>query len=550
MILMLNNLNTINKAIEDTLVKHGFTVKVTLEFSRYPDRSDIQCNELLKYKDYKDISKLIEEIKINLEELKEVEVCTIGDDRFINIVLSNKFLEKELAKNKEDFINNLKTSKKKKVLIDYGGPNIGKALHVGHLRSLSIGRSIYNMHTLIGDNVVSDIHLGDWGMPVAYIIALIEKEGIKNYDKDYFKLEEIYPRATELADKDKEFYKKAKNIALDLNNNKKGYLEIWSKMLFISKDYIKEVLDRLGHKFDKWDGESTVNSFIEPMLKRLKEDGKLVLNDGALVANIDTDPPILITKSDNSYLYITTDLATAIERNKDSYDHIVYVVDSRQKKHFEQLFECVDYFEISDAKFEHVGFGTINGLDGKPLKTRDGDVYKLDQLYLDIESKLSENKTPKQVIGTLVNSILTYSDLITNRATDYKFDIDKFTETTGKTAIYIHYSSVRAKNILRKNTEEYSLKNFIISNIIERDLVIIILKFKYFLDLALTQHEPHYIAEYAYELSSKFNSFYEDEVIINLSGNEKKSKLFLTKSVLDVLGTAMFCLGLEEIDEL
>lgn len=547
---MLNNLNTINKAIEDTLVKHGFTVKVTLEFSRYPDRSDIQCNELLKYKDYKDISKLIEEIKINLEELKEVEVCTIGDDRFINIVLSNKFLEKELAKNKEDFINNLKTSKKKKVLIDYGGPNIGKALHVGHLRSLSIGRSIYNMHTLIGDNVVSDIHLGDWGMPVAYIIALIEKEGIKNYDKDYFKLEEIYPRATELADKDKEFYKKAKNIALDLNNNKKGYLEIWSKMLFISKDYIKEVLDRLGHKFDKWDGESTVNSFIEPMLKRLKEDGKLVLNDGALVANIDTDPPILITKSDNSYLYITTDLATAIERNKDSYDHIVYVVDSRQKKHFEQLFECVDYFEISDAKFEHVGFGTINGLDGKPLKTRDGDVYKLDQLYLDIESKLSENKTPKQVIGTLVNSILTYSDLITNRATDYKFDIDKFTETTGKTAIYIHYSSVRAKNILRKNTEEYSLKNFIISNIIERDLVIIILKFKYFLDLALTQHEPHYIAEYAYELSSKFNSFYEDEVIINLSGNEKKSKLFLTKSVLDVLGTAMFCLGLEEIDEL
>ena len=547
---MLNNLNTINKAIEDTLVKHGFTVKVTLEFSRYPDRSDIQCNELLKYKDYKDISKLIEEIKINLEELKEVEVCTIGDDRFINIVLSNKFLEKELPKNKEDFINNLKTSKKKKVLIDYGGPNIGKALHVGHLRSLSIGRSIYNMHTLIGDNVVSDIHLGDWGMPVAYIIALIEKEGIKNYDKDYFKLEEIYPRATELADKDKEFYKKAKNIALDLNNNKKGYLEIWSKMLFISKDYIKEVLDRLGHKFDKWDGESTVNSFIEPMLKRLKEDGKLVLNDGALVANIDTDPPILITKSDNSYLYITTDLATAIERNKDSYDHIVYVVDSRQKKHFEQLFECVDYFEISDAKFEHVGFGTINGLDGKPLKTRDGDVYKLDQLYLDIESKLSENKTPKQVIGTLVNSILTYSDLITNRATDYKFDIDKFTETTGKTAIYIHYSSVRAKNILRKNTEEYSLKNFIISNIIERDLVIIILKFKYFLDLALTQHEPHYIAEYAYELSSKFNSFYEDEVIINLSGNEKKSKLFLTKSVLDVLGTAMFCLGLEEIDEL
>ena len=273
------------------------------------------------------------------------------------------------------------------------------------------------MHTLIGDNVVSDIHLGDWGMPVAYIIALIEKEGIKNYDKDYFKLEEIYPRATELADKDKEFYKKAKNIALDLNNNKKGYLEIWNKMLFISKDYIKEVLDRLGHKFDKWDGESTVNSFIEPMLKRLKEDGKLVLNDGALVANIDTDPPILITKSDNSYLYITTDLATAIERNKDSYDHIVYVVDSRQKKHFEQLFECVDYFEISDAKFEHVGFGTINGLDGKPLKTRDGDVYKLDQLYLDIESKLSENKTPKQVIGTLVNSILTYSELITNRAT-------------------------------------------------------------------------------------------------------------------------------------
>ena len=547
---MLNNLNTINKAIEDTLVKHGFTVKVTLEFSRYPDRSDIQCNELLKYKDYKDISKLIEEIKINLEELKEVEACTIGDDRFINIVLSNKFLEKELAKNKEDFINNLKTSKKKKVLIDYGGPNIGKALHVGHLRSLSIGRSIYNMHTLIGDNVVSDIHLGDWGMPVAYIIALIEKEGIKNYDKDYSKLEEIYPRATELADKDKEFYKKAKNIALDLNNNKKGYLEIWNKMLFISKDYIKEVLDRLGHKFDKWDGESTVNSFIEPMLKRLKEDGKLVLNDGALVANIDTDPPILITKSDNSYLYITTDLATAIERNKDSYDHIVYVVDSRQKKHFEQLFQCVDYFEISDAKFEHVGFGTINGLDGKPLKTRDGDVYKLDQLYLDIESKLSENKTPKKVIGTLVNSILTYSDLITNRATDYKFDIDKFTETTGKTAIYIHYSSVRAKNILRKNTEEYSLKNFIISNIIERDLVITILKFKYFLDLALTQHEPHYIAEYAYELSSKFNSFYEDEVIINLSGNEKKSKLFLTKSVLDVLGTAMFCLGLEEIDEL
>ena len=555
---MLNNINNLNNAVKDAFHEYGISCEAVFLYSQYPELSDIQCNELLKHQKADFIDDLAKEIAIKLNHLEEVEKCEIREDLFINVSLSNKFLEKQLTSNKnwaEAFDSSLKNKLSKKILIDYGGPNIGKALHVGHLRSLSIGRSLYRMNEVVGNDITSDIHLGDWGMPVAYMIALVEKEGIKLESIDYEDLEKIYPRAVAYSEENEEFYELAKNISVQLNKGDSEYIKKWEKISTISTKYIEENLSRLNHTFDLWRGESSVNSRIKPMIIQLSEENMIVENQGAMIANIDLDPPILITKSDGSYLYITTDLATVIQREEEGFDEIIYIVDNRQKKHFEQLFNCVKYFNLSKASLKHIGFGTINGKDGKPLKTRDGDVYKLQQLHKDIEEKLVSYGTPTDSINKLVNDILTYSDLLTNRNTDYKFDIEKFTDVQGKTAIYVEYAYVRGDKVIKDSSSigwggTSDPSNFKISNTIERELVVEVLKFKSYLDLSLVNNEPHHLADYVYTVAKKMNAFYENEKILNLEYKEASQKLFLLEYSLHILSKGMYCLGMDPVKKL
>ena len=558
MILMLNNIDNLNNTVKDAFKEHGLDCDTTFLYSRYPELSDIQCNELLKNQKIVSLHQLVNLVQRKLNDLEEVKECVIKDDLFINVSLSDEFLAKQLVNNPEwakAFDDSLKNSSKRNILFDYGGPNIGKALHVGHLRSLSIGRSLYRMNELVGNSVTSDIHLGDWGMPVAYMIALIEKDELLLENMNYEDIEEIYPEAVAYAENNQGFYEVAKNISFELNRGNQKYIKIWEDILSISTKYIRRTLTKLGHSFDEWKGESDVNKLINPMIVDLLKQEKIIKNEGALVANIDIEPPIIITKSDGSSLYITTDLATVTEREESNFDEVVYVVDNRQKKHFEQLFRCIEYFNLSKSDFKHVGFGTINGRDGKPLKTRDGGVYKLDELYKDIEKELVSRKTPKDSVGTLVNDILTFSDLLTNRNTDYKFDIEKFTDTNGKTAIYIEYAYVRGSKVLKDAKtmdwdESTKIVEFEIMNTTERELVIEILKFKSYLDLSILNNEPHHLADYVYTIAKKLNAFYENEKILNLEYEKATQKLFLLRYTLHVLFKGMYALGINPVEKL
>ena len=557
MILMLKNIDSLNNTVRAVFIEYGIDCEVNFLYSQYPDRSDLQCNELLKHKNLDSLNNLTKQLKKSLLKLDEVGECEIEKDLFINITLSNKFLEKFInhwSLNTENFYQSLKERKSKKILIDYGGPNIGKALHVGHLRSLSIGRSLYKMNELVGNSVLSDIHLGDWGMPVAYMIALIEKDKVDLDNISYTELEEIYPRSVKYAEEDDDFYKEAKRIALELNKESERYMQYWNQISSISIQYIKTTLEAIDHSFDLWKGESTVNKIIPPMIEELIKEKKVIENDGAKVANINIDPPILIEKSDGSSLYMTTDLATLVEREEEGFDEIIYVVDNRQKNHFKQLFECVNYFSFSEAKLIHVGFGTINGEDGKPLKTRDGDVYKLDKLFNDVSRKLSTKETPEESAGKLINNILTFSDLVSNRNTDYKFDIEKFTDTNGKTAIYLDYTYARGTKVcedlqkINKEKEEYT--NIAITNSIERELVITALKFKYFLDMSVLNNEPHHVANYTYDLARKINVLYEDQKLTELPWEEASPKLILLKTSLLILKTGMESMGITPVGKI
>ena len=554
---MLKNIDSLNNTVRAVFIEYGIDCEVNFLYSQYPDRSDLQCNELLKHKNLDSLNNLTKQLKKSLLKLDEVGECEIEKDLFINITLSNKFLEKFInhwSLNTENFYQSLKERKSKKILIDYGGPNIGKALHVGHLRSLSIGRSLYKMNELVGNSVLSDIHLGDWGMPVAYMIALIEKDKIDLDNISYTELEEIYPMSVKYAEEDENFYKEAKRIAVELNKENEHYIQYWNQISSISIQYIRTTLEEIDHSFDMWKGESTVNKIMSPMIEGLIKEKKVIENDGAKVANINIDPPILIEKSDGSSLYMTTDLATILEREEEGFDEIIYVVDNRQKNHFKQLFECVNYFSFSEAKLIHVGFGTINGKDGKPLKTRDGGVYKLDKLFNDVSKKLSTKETPKESVSKLINNILTFSDLVTNRNTDYKFDIEKFTDTNGKTAIYLDYTYARGtkvcKDLQNINKGKKDYKNISITNSIERELVITALKFKYFLDMSILNNEPHHVANYTYDLARKINVLYEDQKLTELSWEQASPKLILLEISLLILKTGMESLGITPVGKI
>ena len=363
-----------------------------------------------------------------------IESFEITENLFLNLRINHQKIISKLS----DIESNVKTESPKSIIIDYGGPNIGKPLHVGHLRPLNIGRSVYFTNKMIGNDIYGDIHLGDWGMPVSQIITYCYEENVSIDTLTIEMLEEIYPLSSKRYSEDKDFLKLAKENNKRLTLKEEDIEADWKKIRKLTEKSLLDTLKLLGHEFDYWWGESTVNDLIPEMLKDLESNHKIEYDDGAIISSEVTDPRILITKSDGSYLYITTDLATVILRNeKINHQKVLYVTDNRQKLHFEQLFSSISYFDFPKKEYEHVGFGTINDSEGNPLKTRDGGNLKLTDLYSETFTYIKEinKELEDREVHCLTNTVLTFSDLITNRKTDYKFDLEKFQNEPGKIGI-------------------------------------------------------------------------------------------------------------------
>ncbi len=529
--------------------KFNIQEEIDLKISNI-ENYDYQINNLVKYRNHQNIDELLSNVQNLCENIEIINTFEITNNNFINFKINldkcNSFIE--------NVQENLKVQNPKRIIIDYGGPNIGKPLHVGHLRSLNIGRSIYNTNKLLGHELTSDIHLGDWGMPIAQIIGYCEIENININSLNIDKLVNIYPKAAELYNNNKTFQKTAQNINKNLNNEELTEVEKWKIIKNISLEKLKDTLSLLNHDFDLWLGESDVNKLIKPMVEDLIKRKKVEYNDGAIVSCQESDPRILITKSDGSYLYLTTDLGTILNRlEKNPYDATLYVVDNRQKLHFEQLFSSIEYFDFPEKEYAHVSFGTINDEDGNPYKTREGGTKQLTALYKETFDYIKNiNKDlDEEIIHDLSNTVLTYSDLLTNRKTDYKFDLNKFTNISGKTGIYIQYAQVRAKRLLEKIENNKKYKNIVITNEDERKLIISLLNLEFFISQSAKYNEPHHLANYLYDISNLFNNFYQTEKVHSINDKEiKYSKLLITEYFLKHSNLVMNCLGIKPVDKM
>ena len=537
------------KKLENNLesVLKKFNINEVIDIKLTKSKSfDLQINNLVKFNNHPNISEIINEFEIELNDESFIKRYEIGEKNFINIEINlNEFVK--TIKNIRNFI---KVENPKKIIFDYGGPNIGKPLHVGHLRSLNIGRSLYSVNKLAGNKVLSDIHMGDWGMPIAQIIQYgIEKK--INFEKlTIQELEEIYPIASDLYSTNDEFMKLAQNINKNLNDNQKDLVIKWKIIKDTSMKSLKSTLNQLNHKFDLWRGESDVNDSIPNMIKDLITKNKISLDNGAYVSNLESDPKILITKSDGSYLYLTTDLATVLDRLDNlEFDKTLYVVDKRQKLHFEQLFSSLKYFDFPTKEYEHISFGTVNDTDGNPFKTREGGTKKLTDLYDETYKyiKTINNELDEVSLGLLSNTVLTYSDLITNRNTDYKFDLEKFTNVNGKTGIYIQYANVRAKKLINDSSQKASKFSVVSEELDNNDKKLLksFIKFEFYFEQTIKNNEPHHLADYLYEISQQFNGMYQGT---NILENEnivlKENKLKITDLFLEYSNLLMECLGI------
>ena len=539
----------ISKPIEKKLKKIGLEQKIEVKFSDFNKDYDVQINNLVGVRKLENYDLIVAEVTKLLKSNKNIETYEISETGFVNIRLHESYIKILLDNQLKYFQSKIKKNKKK-VMFDFGGANIGKSLHVGHIRTLNIGRSLKNIYDFAGFETISDIHYGDWGMPIAQIIAFIEKESLNFKSIKHNDLEKIYPLAAKLSKEDKGFYKTALNISRELNLRDETRINQWKIIYDVSTKNIISILNDLDFYFDNYLGESDVISLLPDFIEYIKKDNLAILDDGALIANDGQDPPALITKSDGSYMYLTTDIGTILYREKMfKADKYIYVVDERQKNHFNQLFKLIEFFDLSKSEFLHIGFGTVNDKNGKPLKTRDGENYKLLQLFNDIQMKLNENNSDEKTVKKLSKSVLTYSDLVTKRTGNYVFDLDKFTNISGKSAIFIQYSQVRAKKLLEQSNINYKFLSFTGT---ERELLIEIIKFKYYFNLSLNLNEPHHLAEYAYSLCQEFNRFYTNNKIFdeNINDSLKSHRLFVVSMFYETIIKTFQCLGLEPVDNM
>ena len=553
--------------------------KVTV--SNRPDLCEYQCNgAMAAVKEYKKAPFMIaEEVVATLGESEILESAQVVKPGFINLKIKDEFLARYLQDMKGDENLSVEKSKEPKtIIVDYGGPNVAKPLHIGHLRSAIIGESIKRMGRYLGHEMIGDIHLGDWGLQMGLIITELKKrqpalayfdEGATSYpDSAPFaigELEEIYPCASEKSKTDEEYRGEALEATKLLQQGNRGYRALWEQIMKVSKADLEKNYEGLNVDFDLWKGEADVQKYIPGMIERMKNDGYAQLSEGALVVDIKKEsdtkemPPCMLLKSDGASLYTTTDLATLVERMEAfAPDEIIYVVDKRQGLHFEQVFRCAKKTKIVDDSVElfFLGFGTMNGADGKPFKTRDGGVMRLEYLLNDISEemykKITENRNVKEddALGTAKTvglAAIKYGDLSNQAAKDYIFDMERFTSFEGNTGPYVLYTIVRIKSILSKYAAEKKAVNTVILpafNDSEKALMLEVVKFNSVIESAFEEKAPHKICAYVYDLSNAFNHFYHETKILSEEDEQRKASwIKLLELVKQVLETSIDLLG-------
>lgn len=562
--------------------------KVTL--SNRPDLCEYQCNgAMAAAKEYKKAPFMIADEVV--EKLAVNPIFAMAESvkpGFLNLKIDEAYLADYVAKMQEDEgrFGCEKTEAPKTIMIDYGGPNVAKPLHVGHLRSAIIGESVKRIGKFMGHNVIGDVHLGDWGLQMGLIITELKQRRPElvyfndTYTGEYpeeapftiSELEEIYPTASKKSKEDEAYKEAAMQATFELQHGKRGYQALLKHILNVSVTDLKRNYANLNVSFELWKGESDAQPYIPDMVQKMKDDGFAYISDGALVVDVkeETDtkeiPPCMILKSDGASLYNTTDLATMVWRMKDyNPDELIYVVDKRQELYFTQVFRCARKTGIvkPETELKFLGFGTMNGKDGRPFKTRDGGVMRLEHLISGINeemlAKIQENQKTKENLGISTEeaentakmvalAAIKYGDLSNQASKDYIFDIDRFTSFEGNTGPYILYTIVRIKSILNKyhglGKDDSGAVIEAAHSKSEKDLMLELSKFNAVMESAFEETAPHKICSYIYDLANAFNSFYHGTKIMS-EENETVQKSYirlleLTKSVLetciDVLG--------------
>lgn len=548
-----------------------------VQISDRPDLAQFQCNgALAAAKAAKANPRAIaEKVAARLKADPRFAKVEIAGPGFINLDLTDAALNVLIAAPEQTATPNGKS-----VLIDFGGPNVAKPMHVGHLRSSVIGDCLQRLFRANGWHVVSDIHLGDWGLQMGQLISEVEIAGIAPvYFDAAFKgpypeqspvtmedLEELYPAASTACKADPVRLEAARRATVELQDGRPGYRALWRHFVKVSEVGLEREFASLGVKFDLWKGESSVHDLIAPMLADLKARGLAEMNEGALVIPVAREddkkpmPPLLLVKSDGGVLYGTTDMATVVERMRDQNpDLILYVVDHRQHGHFEQLFRAAQKTGISGkAQLEHAGFGTINGPDGKPFKTRAGGVMKLYDLIamaeVEAKSRLAEqglggDYSPEEretIAQQIAIATIKFADLSNHRTTDYIFDLERFSKFEGKTGPYLQYAAVRIQSILRKALGEGHVPGTpAIHSPQERDLVLQLLSLRDAMLAAEQKRAPNILCDYAFTLAQNFSRFYAAHHILSESDPAlRASRLGLCARVLAVMTGTLGVLGI------
>ncbi len=576
-------IDLITEQVTNAFTGQGYDAKygkVTL--SNRPDLCEYQCNgAMAAAKEYKCapfmISDKIAQALAENELFESVESVKPG---FINMKVSPAYLAKYVSDMKADEgrFGCDKAAHPKTIIVDYGGANVAKPLHVGHLRSAVIGESIKRIGKFMGHHMIGDVHLGDWGLQMGLIIVELKerKPDLVYYDESYTgeypkeapftisELEDIYPTASKKSKEDEAFREAAMEATSQLQAGRRGYRALLAHILDVSVTDLKKNYDNLNVSFELWKGESDAQPYIPDMVQMMKDKGFAYMSEGALVVDVkeDTDtkeiPPCIILKSDGASLYSTTDLATIVMRVQDyNPDAIIYLTDQRQSMHFVQVFRCARKTGLvgPDVELTHIGFGTMNGKDGKPFKTRDGGVmrleYLLDEINEEMLKKITENQKEKenldiseeeakQTAKTVALAAVKYGDLSNQASKDYCFDIERFTSFEGNTGPYILYTIVRIKSILKKYTAKNSLPDAPIlgaHSASEKNLMLVLSRFNAMMENAYEEKAPHKICAYIYELANAFNGFYHETKILSEEDFKVQASyiglLVLTKNILE-----------------
>ena len=554
----------IEKVLEQVFKSLGYDISIRVIKSNRPDLCDYQCDDIFK------LTKLYHKNPIEIGEEVVAEINKIEDfdmyfktvefvkPGFINITVSDKFINDNLRAMQKDITCNINKPEKETFVMDFGGANVAKPLHVGHMRTILVGESVRRTLEFMGHNVISDVHLGDYGLQIGEVIFGIIRDQKKIEDIDIAYLDKIYPEMSKIIKEDEVIKEACATITKKLQDGDPEYRALWKRILEVSKEDIKKNYDFLGAHFDYWYGESDSYNYLDELAGIFKDKNLLTSSEGALVVDVSSEddkkelPPLLFKKSNGAYLYASTDLATILQRKKDfNPDHILYVVDNRQSLHFEQVFRAADKAGIMPKNsLEHLAYGTVNGTDGKPYKTRNGDNPKLENLFenarqIFIDKKESNKDMDIVDVNKIVNAILKFADLMNCREKDYIFDLNKFSDVSGKTGPYILYTYLRLNKIVNDEDVMGELTDKIY-NEIDRNLRLAMLDMSSALEQAYETRMPHYIAEYVYNLCVECNIFYQNNHITGMKDKTNKSDFIQVINLANtIISKMLYLLGIE-----